>query len=95
MSSKPHTPGPWCTDKQDVFTNDRRAICEMDPAWHDTEQGDADARLIAAAPELLEALEEAKSIIRTWHGEEAWDIYDLASPEMKRINAAIAKARGE
>ena len=52
------------------------------------------ARLIAAAPELLEALKEAVAIIEIWHGPQAWDIYNKASPEMKRINAAIAKATG-
>lgn len=46
---------------------------------------------------LLEALREAKSIIRTWHGMGApkgveksmWELYDENAPEMKRINSAI------
>lgn len=54
----------------------------------------ANARLIAAAPELLEALKTAKGTIRAWHGRSQWDIYDRASPEMKAINSAIAKAEG-
>lgn len=50
--------------------------------------------------ELLEALESAKQVIRVWHdmgtkGEESlWQIYQQ-SPEMQKINAAIAKAKGE
>ena len=53
------------------------------------------ARLIKAAPDLLAALEEAKRTIKAHHGPEAWDLYDAHSPEMKKINAAIAKAKGE
>lgn len=41
--------------------------------------------------ELLEALKKAKQTIRDWHGEIAWDHYQ-SSPEMKAINAALAKA---
>lgn len=51
------------------------------------------ANAMAAAPELLEALRWAKKIIRSWHGEIAWDIYDKSSPEMKAINSAIDKAK--
>jgi hypothetical protein len=62
---------------------------------------EANARLIAAAPELLDALKAAVRTIRTWHGlgttggaeQLLWELYQ-ASPEMKRINAAIAKAEG-
>jgi hypothetical protein len=59
--------------------------------WPDAE---ANARLIAAAPELLTALQTAKDTIRVWHGPNAWDIYDRCSPEMMAINAAISKATG-
>lgn len=48
--------------------------------------------------DLLEALKLAVRTIRTWHGmgmgaaeTQAWSLYQ-ASPEMQRINAAIAKA---
>jgi transposase len=42
--------------------------------------------------ELLAALKEAKEVIHTWHGKEAWEIHNEHSPEMQRINSAIAKA---
>ena len=61
----------------------------------DTKVSDADAALIAAAPDLLAALMTAKEVIRVWHGPNAWEIYDRVSPEMKAINAALAKAEGK
>lgn len=64
-------------------------------------EAEANARLIAAAPELLAALKLAVETIREWHGmhepddmaSETWRLYQ-GSPEMKAINAAIAKAEG-
>lgn len=51
-------------------------------------------RCVNTAPDLLAALKTAKEAIRVWHGPNQWDIYDRASPEMKAINSAIAKAEG-
>lgn len=51
-----HTPGPWTQHKLEVFTSNRKVCsvsCGRDYA------GDIDnARLIAAAPDLLDALKE-------------------------------------
>jgi len=109
MAHNQHTPGPWAFDPDDfteVFNPDSGAmICkvlEADdfPCLEEGTHGDvqdeclANARLIAAAPDMLEALKAAKETIRVWHGPNAWDIYDRSSPEMKAINEAIAKAEG-
>ncbi len=48
--------------------------------------------MLAAAPELYAALLKAKETIHALHGEIAWEIYALHSPEMKQINAALKKA---
>lgn len=63
-----YTPGPWRTfNGTDVFPDDgdregqsHIADCAMF-GWIDTETQNANARLIAAAPDLLEALEEVKA----------------------------------
>jgi hypothetical protein len=54
-----HTPGPWkheewCDDEFAVFDKDGISICNI----HDNNRGDSEsnARLIAAAPDMLEAL---------------------------------------
>ena len=51
-------------------------------------------------PEILNLLEEAKGLIRVWHGmglvkeaeKAAWEQYNT-SPEMKRLNTGIAELR--
>jgi hypothetical protein len=60
---------------------------------HDAMLDLRDARARIAALEAV--LREAKECIKTWHSmgcgiNDVWDIYDRCSPEMKRINAALA-----
>ena len=38
--------------------------------------------------ELEDALQIARSTIKVWHGDVAWDLYQI-SPEMKMINNAL------
>ena len=58
-------------------------------------------RLKEINKELLEALKRAKITIREWHNinmhdnDMAWKIYDRSSPEMKIINAALAKVEAK
>lgn len=52
------------------------------------------ARLIASAPDLLVALEEAIAAVRVFHGPAEWETYRDHSPEMKRWTALIARAKG-
>jgi len=81
-----HTPGPWVYSFESV-----------DPEWavittsggvvianvNDLHTQKANARLIAAAPDLLAALEEARPYVPDHHG-----------PIAHKIDTAIAKARG-
>ena len=83
-----HTPGPWVTD--DVYKDDiaRYVMSDLVPFPHtiarlelgqDRAEQEANARLIAAAPELLEALERY--------------VHHFGDP-LKCARAAIAKATG-
>jgi hypothetical protein len=87
-----HTPGPWLMEPY----LDKPGEYEIAPAGADglpdwsrevalTCSSDADARLIAAAPELLAALRDL--VAMSGCSEEGVDIWDAA-------RAAIAKAEG-
>lgn len=89
-----HTPGPWTVlttaDKSRVVANARAgegwtiAILRQG----DTPEWAANARLIAAAPDLLEALEAADAVL-------SGRVRDLNYQVRDKVRAAIAKARGE
>ncbi|HEX3163584.1 MAG TPA: hypothetical protein VHQ92_13485 [Pseudolabrys sp.] len=59
----------------------------------DKAEAEANARLMAAAPELLVALQEAMEVVKVFHGLDAWEIYRDKSPEMIRWRTLIAKVR--
>lgn len=102
-----HTPGPWvlhgpgslraCDGRHDTEEG-CHTIVEAEIIGVPRPEAEANAILIAAAPDLLAALKWALRTIRTWHGmgmgsreAQAWALYQ-ASPEMQAILAAIAKA---
>jgi hypothetical protein len=76
MSDK-HTPGPWNTFEYQCRSvigvarqgDDSFTICEVNPDL-ESEQGyqiaEANARLIAAAPDLLEALKKIDALYTHW-----------------------------
>lgn len=91
-----HTPGPW------YFLPDRNGRLQVGPSINYTvaamwvtplEGQEANARLISAAPELLEALEKCRKELSAW-----MQCYceDAATQEaISQARAAIAKATGE
>ena len=104
-----HTPGPWHVDPNFpiiVWSEDTMRICDIRGWGHLTGIGalalpeeeasaiqDANARLIAAAPELLEALKHARNQMkRSGFCFEMDDINDCDG--YRSIDAAIAKAEG-
>lgn len=107
-----HTPGPWTRFPGERFKHDSSAgvkdssgnyiACALDQNRYDRdEEVEANARLIASAPELLAACEALAAFTR--------DLLKLVTPEqikearlttrMLKLNDtafnAIAKARGE
>lgn len=95
MTEQSHTPGPWkpveshTGDWYIAQANDDGAIGEVYADAGGSEDAEANARLIAAAPELLEA---AKEIVRTGLGDEA--MHGDQREAVALIIAAIAKATG-
>ena len=97
-----HTPGPW-TRKfgSNVYqgcghSTAGRLICVTEPTngtAEDLEEAWANANLIAAAPDLLEALVYARDEIAMRVGEDGGDAYSVKKA-CRKIDEAIAKAEG-
>lgn len=93
MSDAKHTPGPWGVDPKrsfrvlDVSDN---TICSTGSCDHIRDQWEANAHLIAAAPDLLSACEEAFDAMHD-DGHERMGM----GRAIEACRAAIAKAKGE
>ena len=101
--STQHTPGPWQlseytwkdgsgtyrrVEQVEQFGDVVASVCIRHSANHTLDAcGDANARLIAAAPDLLEALQLA---VR----QNSHDML-MTGEELRKCEAAIAKATGE
>ena len=96
MTTSKHTPGPWWSTPSAAVLcgnpDDPEIVADCAPtdlmAVQDDERKVANARLIAAAPELLEALERV-----------AYEFQSYMSDSEQRhtlddVRAAIAKAKG-
>ena len=105
-----HTPGPWETSGSSVLSPGHAWICIISEPRHgrqrnidisspDWDEGIANARLIAAAPDLLAALEQCRKAFDAMpidvlgHNEHyGWPYLE----ELKsRVDTAVARARGE
>lgn len=93
-----HTPGPWYAvgGMVEIGNDELPDVCTCDPQLFGQghlpttpEREYANARLIAAAPDLLEAL---KGMLSRTDGQA---IYNFMEPQREAARAAIAKATGE
>ena len=91
MSEAKHTPGPWECDG-DLVHKDGFEIAIVEAHYEDyVELQQANARLIAAAPDLLEALKVMVYLEESnLRGEDDEDVCD----ELLFARAAISKATG-
>lgn len=84
-----HTPGPWrnITKSCDIIGANRERVASVDP-YKDDETIEANAALIAAAPELLSALRKIAAGV-------PYDSDGMTMEQMREAaRAAIAKAEG-
>ena len=103
MGISKHTPGPWivctpsdstdylCIEEDSQLVGEASTIAEVNLGGEGISEqiGSANARLIAAAPELLEVLYECKSFLETQKE------FGLDVPELDHVRAVIAKAKGK
>ena len=92
-----HTPGPWIMTRRGEHYHDihgrrweelARVVTKTDGAIKDSAEGMANAKLIAAAPELLEALKHLEGFLSN----KGYSEHDPLVRGMAR--QAIAKAEG-
>ena len=90
------TPGPWVAKSRDVYHGRKRVVFNANAASKEPLnmkeeflQAEANARLIAAAPDLLEALREI------FHDAKQGAIPNDDDEWWKKASTAIAKATGE
>lgn len=91
MSAHKHTPGPWHSTGRYVGSGHAKMnICECSDnsgCWSNAPEAVANARLIAAAPDLLESVKALLGCMSL----AGWD----GDPIAVKARAAIAKATGE
>ena len=106
MNNSAPTPGPWiaATSQPSIFgwpvvAQKGKLICDVTaapPGFPDAEtinaEALANARLIAVAPELLEALELAERFMRGFEDDE---LQEGVNAQLLTIRCIIAKARGQ
>ncbi len=103
--TRTHTPGPWHTIPANTGekATDILACPDGDPegrlvcAVHDTAdtEGEANARLICAAPALLAACESLVAAHDAYRADDAGVSDDVLDAIMAQIRAAVARAKGE
>lgn len=93
MSAHRHTPGPWHIED----TNSAKLTMVVAPDEAGSNAGwvvigqvggpnkEANARMISAAPDMLDALHQARAWLESWAS---------AEEQLAVINAAIVKAEG-
>lgn len=91
MNKTQHTPGPWtvttwhATQHAEINNSENKSIADVWGIDITADEMTANAALIAAAPELLTALENVLDC----------ENYEYHEPNYDDIRAAIAKAKGE
>ena len=103
MSNK-HTPGPWLSHSGCIYAacqmNERGTTCQRPLAEVTSDQDhddhyEANCRLIAAAPDLLEALLELTARSENFHAADVrFADFEVAKDAIRNARTAIAKATG-
>lgn len=95
MSKPKHTPGPWTIDsdfEDSCFVGQPNGAPVASLCCGDGQDMQANARLIAAAPELLRELKAAIFYIETFGGETSACF--AAGGNMQLVKTLIARAEG-
>jgi len=82
-----HTQGEWLTKEGQIYSQETGVTLAMIPYFdEENEEQEANARLIAAAPELLKALQTISSVLTDWNNDGKYKNL------IEHANTAIQKA---
>lgn len=91
-----HTPGPWRELVTRIDDANGYQICHLDLHGKSEAERDANRRLIAAAPDLLEALKEAEPMLDAMLKNITRYLPEYRNmPALAQARAAIKKAEGQ
>lgn len=93
MSAQKHTEGPWRSELRGIYASEDRCIAEVfSGACNSLSEADANGLLLAAAPDLLAALETTAGNIKSLAAAGKCNTYDTW---LLVVEAAITKAKGK
>jgi hypothetical protein len=102
MAQSAHTPGPWATKLHptQISVYGPGDICVLSTSWHGSirasyplkDESIANAKLAAAAPELLEALQEC--VLQLEYLADKFGPTGTGAAVLARVDAVINKATG-
>ena len=80
---KKYTPGPWKvggSNKRSIFTDDEHCLMIATAEFALVKDKEANARLIASAPDLLEACKEARKVLHMieWSADKTLELVEKA-----------------
>jgi len=89
-----YTKGPWVNSVTGIYAKDGTTIAQVYTQWSN-DADEANARLISAAPELLEACKAAENDISLFYDEKREGTNTQTWKVIMKLRTAIAKAEGE
>ncbi len=94
MSETQHTPGPWTCRRVSVWAFTENGISDKSRIVANTQTAYSDARLIAASPDMLTALEECVTAYEEHRSAQPTGKHWPDPNHILHARAAIAKAKG-
>lgn len=92
---KKHTKSPWSVHYRSIWSYDHKPDIsyKIETEAISLEEIEANSRLIAAAPELYEALESVLALFENQDHEP--DLKEVYAATVSKIESAMSKARGK
>ena len=87
-----HTPGPWHVNELGNVADKTRIVIGVIATTFESYSGEANARLIAAAPDLLEALEWCADTLAVFVDDGSAAPDSVVGKNLTTARAAIARA---